>query len=77
MSTTVKAVFEDGVFRPVDPVALDEHAEVEVKIPERRERDPNDPTGWKTIDSLMGILKGTPPDVSENHDKYLHTKSAE
>ena len=73
MSTTVKAVYEDGVFKPKEPVSLEEHAEVDVTIPEPAQpRDPDDPTGWKAIDSLMGILKGTPPDVSENHDAYLY-----
>jgi hypothetical protein len=57
--------------------ARKEHAEVEVEIPLRRERDPDDPTGWKAIDSLMGILEGTPPDVSENHDSYLHRRPVE
>jgi hypothetical protein len=76
-TTTVKAVYEDGVFKPKEPVSLEEHAEVEVKIPHRRKRDPDDPTGWKAIDSLMGILEGTPPDVSENHDAYLYKKPVE
>lgn len=32
----------------------------------------DDPTGWKAIDSLRGIVKNAPPDLSENHDKYLY-----
>lgn len=31
--TTVKAIYEDGVFKPLEPVHLDEHTEVEVLIP--------------------------------------------
>jgi predicted DNA-binding antitoxin AbrB/MazE fold protein len=77
MSTTVKAIYENGVFKPKEPVSLEEHAEVEVVIPTRQPRDPDDPTGWKAIDSLIGILKGTPPDVSENHDAYLYRKPGE
>jgi predicted DNA-binding antitoxin AbrB/MazE fold protein len=72
MTTTVKAIYEDGVFKPKEPVSLEEHTEVEVTIPNLPRRDPDDPTGWKAIDSLAGVLKGTPPDVSENHDKYLY-----
>jgi len=77
MSTTVKAVYEGGVFKPKEPVSLQEHAEVEVVTSTRPPRDPEDPTGWKAIDSLIGILKGTPPDVSENHDAYIYRKPGE
>jgi hypothetical protein len=73
MSTTVKAVYEDGVFKPKEPVSLEEHSEVEVVIPTPRPlRDPDDPTGWKAIDSLIGSLKGGPSDLAENHDAYLY-----
>ena len=34
--------------------------------------DDDDPTGWKTIDRLIGIIKDAPPDMAENHDKYLY-----
>jgi predicted DNA-binding antitoxin AbrB/MazE fold protein len=77
MGATVKAVYEDGVFKPTEPVSLEEHAEVEVMISTRPPRDPADPTGWKAIDSLIGILKGTPPDASENHDAYIYRKPGE
>jgi predicted DNA-binding antitoxin AbrB/MazE fold protein len=72
--STVKAVYENGVFKPTEPVSLEEHAEVEVVIPNRPVRTPDDPTGWKAIDSVIGILKGTPPDVSEKHDDYIYRK---
>ena len=72
--STVKAVYENGVFKPIEPVSLEEHAEVEVVIPNRSVRTPDDPTGWKAIDSVIGILKGTPPDVSEKHDDYIYRK---
>jgi hypothetical protein len=32
----------------------------------------DDPTGWKAIDALRGIVKDAPTDVAENHDKYLY-----
>ena len=31
----VKAIYENGVFKPQEAVHLDEHTEVEVLIPER------------------------------------------
>ena len=33
---------------------------------------PDDPTGWKAIDALRGIVKDAPTDVAKNHDKYLN-----
>jgi hypothetical protein len=32
----------------------------------------DDPTGRKAIDALRGIVKDSPTDVAENHDKYLY-----
>lgn len=73
MSTTIKAVYEDGVFKPKEDVSLDEHVEVEVVIPSRYPaRDPEDPTGWKAIRKLIGAGKATAPDVSERVDDYLY-----
>lgn len=71
---TIKAVYEDGVFKPMEPVKLAEHTEVEVSLPGKPQRDPDDPTGWKALDQLVGIAddEGGPTDVSENHDEYLY-----
>jgi hypothetical protein len=41
-----------------------------VASPAQSEDD--DPTGWKAVDSLIGIFRGTPPDMAENHNKYLY-----
>jgi predicted DNA-binding antitoxin AbrB/MazE fold protein len=72
VSTTIKAVYEDGVFKPKEGVSLEEHAEVDVVIPSRPVHDPDDPTGWKAIDELIGAGEATAPDVSERHDDYLY-----
>jgi predicted DNA-binding antitoxin AbrB/MazE fold protein len=72
MTTAVKAIYEDGVFKPKEKVDLREKTEVEVLIPTPGTALEDDPTGWKAIDSLRGIIKGAPPDMAENHDKYLY-----
>ena len=72
MTTAVKAIYEDGVFKPTEPVQLQEKTEVEVLIPGKARGDDDDPTGWKAIRSLIGIIKDAPPDLAENHDKYLY-----
>ena len=73
MTTAVKAIYEDGVFKPMEKVDLREKTEVEVLIPSPAPAD-DDPTGWKAIDRLIGIAddEGGPTDVSENHDEYLY-----
>ena len=72
MTTAVKAIYEDGVFKPQEPVHLAEKTEVEVLIPTKAPEDADDPTGWKAIDSLIGCIKEAPPDAAENHDKYIY-----
>jgi hypothetical protein len=75
---TIRAIYEGGVFRPLDDVSLEEHAEVEVVIPSSPAvRDPDDPTGWKAIRRLIGAGKATSPDVSERHDDYLYASPDE
>ncbi len=76
MSTTVKAVWEDGVFKPEEPVHLEDKAKVRLVIetaqPSATAED--DPTGWKTIDRLIGCITDTPPgeSIGRDHDKYLY-----
>lgn len=72
MTTAVKAVYENGVFKPKEPVQLQEKTEVEVLIPAAAPVDDDDPTGWKTANELIGFIKDAPPDMAENHDFYLY-----
>jgi predicted DNA-binding antitoxin AbrB/MazE fold protein len=76
MTITVPAVYEGGgVLKLERPVDLKENAKVNVTIetgPEAVAGEDDDPTGWKAIDALRGIVKGTPDDMAENHDKYLY-----
>jgi hypothetical protein len=45
---TVKAVYEDGVFKPREPVHLEDRTEVEVVIFAATPSDADDPTGWSS-----------------------------
>ena len=76
MSTTVNAVYEDGVFKPEEPVNLQEKAKVRLVIEsaEPTTADADDPTGWKAIDRLIGCIEATPPGeaIGRDHDKYLY-----
>ena len=68
---TIKAIYENGVFKPQEPVHLDEHTEVEVSIPVRVPLDASDPTRWKAAEALIGFIVDAPPDMAEHHDAYL------
>lgn len=72
---TVKAIYEDGVFKPREPVHLEEHTEVEVLIPTAPKTDADDPTGWKAAEALIGFVDDAPADMAEHHDRYLHGRS--
>ena len=75
MTTAVKAVYENGVFKPKEPVHLKEKTEVEVLIPtEGQNQDDDDPTGWKTARELIGCIKEEliASDVAVNHDRYIY-----
>jgi predicted DNA-binding antitoxin AbrB/MazE fold protein len=71
MSTAIKAVYENGVFKPKEPVHLEERTEVEVLIPRDSHQDEADPTGWKTARDLVGCIREelVGDDVAVNHDR--------
>ena len=74
MTTAVKAVYENGVFRPKEPVDLQEKTEVEVLIPTSAPTDDEDPTGWKAAERFIGFIKDAPEGepIARDHDKYLY-----
>ena len=75
MSKAVRAVYEGGVFKPQEPVHLDERTEVEVLIPTAAPPDEDDPTGWKTADALIGCIEGgLKESVGEEHDRHLYKR---
>lgn len=80
MSTTVDAIYENGVFRPEKPVELADKTKVHLvieKVAPAPAADDDDPTGWKTIDRLIGFIKsegGQKEPIGRDHDKYIYRK---
>jgi hypothetical protein len=75
MSRVVDAIFEDGVFKPEQPVDLKEKTKVHLVIEPATAApapDDDDPTGWKTAMELMGCIEDGPEDGAENHDRYIY-----
>jgi predicted DNA-binding antitoxin AbrB/MazE fold protein len=76
MTTAVKAVYQNGVFKPKEPLDLKDQTEVEVLIPSRSAPD-DDPTGWKAAERLIGFIQDAPADMAEHHDHYLYGRPRE
>jgi Protein of unknown function DUF104 len=71
MTTAVKAIYENGVFKPKEPLQLQERTEVELLIPTPSPVD-DDPTGWASARALIGFIDDAPADMAEHHDHYLY-----
>ena len=76
MTIAVKAIYENGVFKPKEPVQLQERTEVEVLIPMQSPSD-DDPTGWAAASELIGFIDDAPADMAEHHDRYLYRRPRE
>jgi predicted DNA-binding antitoxin AbrB/MazE fold protein len=66
---TVKAIYEDGVFKPKEKVDLKDKTEVEIDfrphVPE--DDDVDDPRSF--IGLVQNVPNGVP--IAQEHDKYL------
>ncbi len=66
---TVKAIYENGVFRPTEPVNLPEQTCVDVIVP--TESDPED---RKNQEEIYALLRQSHPsgetDVAERHNEH-------
>ena len=64
MTLTIKAIYENGVLKPKEPLALAEGTEVEAVLhPVDEEYDP--------FEAVIGTCEG-PADGAANHDRYLY-----
>ncbi len=69
MTKVIDAIFENGVFKPLETVEIKEHEKVKVILANENEHQ-----GKKcTLDGIIDIAKDCPDtDLSINHDKYLY-----
>ena len=71
---TVDAIYENGVFRPVDPIALEEGTRVQVVVDK-----PVGPADPRTVARLLAEvaalpLTGTATFSGEDHDSILYPR---
>ena len=67
---TLRGHFRNGTVVFDDPPALAEGVAVEVEL--RTLEDESVPTLYDRYRGIIGIAKGLPRDLSENHDHYLY-----
>jgi predicted DNA-binding antitoxin AbrB/MazE fold protein len=70
---TVRAIFENGVFRPRGAVALPEHTEVDLEIERVKGRDSVNlsPEGMEAIYAILSErYDGGDPEVSAKHNEH-------
>jgi predicted DNA-binding antitoxin AbrB/MazE fold protein len=72
MTTTIEAVYEGGVFRPLRQVALTEGTHVEVLIPTAPPRDPKAVAARLSQIAAQAAGSGQPEAASREHDRYLY-----
>jgi predicted DNA-binding antitoxin AbrB/MazE fold protein len=80
MTQHLKAIYEDGVFRPLEPVRLAEHQEVTLVLerpePAASSVDADKPI-WEVATDLareipMDATDALPTDGAAQHDHYLY-----
>ena len=71
MSKRLDVIYENGVFRPLEPVQLEEHQRATVTIPE-----PDSPISIETCFDIaerigvIGAIDNLPADLSTNPDHF-------
>lgn len=75
MTIAVKAIYEHGVFRPVEPVQLKEATEVEVLLPTSAAETSDDPTGWVAMREFIALARDAgATSASVDHDTILYRR---
>ncbi len=74
MSDSIRAIYENGVFKPLDALSLPEHKQVRLTV-EADGREPIVEMGNGSTDPLAGVRATTGiPDLAENFDDYRFGK---
>ncbi|MEX2310499.1 MAG: antitoxin family protein [Pirellulales bacterium] len=81
MTHNIDAIYDHGVLRPVEPLALPEGARVHLRVEEAHEQlaaNPAEgelPTLLERMKDFVGIIDDLPEDSSINLDHYLYGRS--
>lgn len=73
MASTIEAVYEGGIFRPIRQIALTEGTRVEVLIPAAAVTpDPKAVAARLAQIAAQASQSGQPESTSRDHDRYLY-----
>jgi len=68
MFRTIEAIYEDGVFKPLEKVNIPEHKRLEIIL-----IDKTTSRGRYSLDGIIDIAKDcSDTNLSINHDKFLY-----
>ena len=72
MGKSLKAIYENGVFRPLEPVSLPEHQEVVLAVREKKPETQPPRNSYELAKELglVGIVTDAPEDLSTNKDYF-------
>lgn len=68
MQEVIKAIYEDGVIKPLKKLKLKEHEQVTITI----ETKDTETKPKKNAMSIVGIFESGIGDISKEHDNYLY-----
>jgi predicted DNA-binding antitoxin AbrB/MazE fold protein len=74
MSHSLKVIYEDGVFKPLQKVNLKEHQKLELIIKKVIEDTPPPPEQESPL-RLIGLFDSDIDDLAAHHDTYLYNNS--
>ena len=69
---TIHAVYEDGVFRPTEPVNLASGTEVDCTVTQPPSASLSDQPTLIGLLQFCGTVNDLPADMAAQHDHYLH-----
>jgi predicted DNA-binding antitoxin AbrB/MazE fold protein len=80
MIHNIDAIFDNGILRPIEPLALPEGTRVHLRVekavegnqPSLESKEGELPTLLERMKDFVGTVHNLPPDVSVNLDHYLY-----
>jgi len=71
MSKVISAIYEDGIFKPLEDIHLPDHQRVKLEIISEEEVSLVE-SQKKALFEVIGIGSSGLSDVARKHDKYLY-----
>ena len=75
MAETITAIYENGIFKPLEKIKLPNHRKIQLVVLPAEEKIPQLVKSQKqALKKYRGIGKSGLTNVSRSHDKYLYGK---